>query len=492
MAQLNLFKNLPFDGEQVLPSFGGTTQQNAYFDNYADKLTLNVAFNKMGEPLLLSGTYDDLTEYGYGRIKVNNKWYYLIIDSAKVIESSKTELHYRIDSWTTYFYANNLFIKTAHLSRRKKSSRGIGVQPAKIDKWFCSNIWGMSWGNPTLLVSYIKNNKSEYTGISIDYAENLSGIALSLDVNPKDITGVWICPIDFNITQPMISQSKMPTIARTLPFTLESDGLTKYVFVDGVGNIIYTCEPRKAYGYVRMTLLMTMTTAKVEVELSDTSTFSQYDKSAINNGRFFIMCEPLDTVIDVYQQYAGTQRQADIDARRVQSQHAMVKGMTNTGMAGLSGGIQGAVMGNPLAGAGIGAVMNVATVGVNYALETKVLNNEIQGVTDTQYRLTQDELGTVGVSAYRYLRLMDPYVYSPIVNYPDIKLAKFVADNESIRNFHQDIETNGVYVDEIVPQSLMEFEGAMKGDIVLMGNAPMLNKQAIRDKLNYGVYFVRC
>ena len=232
--------------------------------------------------------------------------------------------------------------------------------------------------------------------------------------------------------------------------------------------------------------------AKVEVELSDTSAFSQNDKSAINNDRFFIMCEPLDTVIDAYQQYAGTQRQADIDARRVQSQHAMVKGMTNTGMAGLSGGMQGAVMGNPLAGAGIGAVMNVATVGANYALETKVLNNEIQGVTDTQYRLTQDELGTVGVSAYRYLRYLDPYGSSDIVNYPNIKLAKFIADNESIRNFSADIETNGVYVDEIVPQSLMEFEGPLKGDIVLLGNAPMLNKQAIRDKINYGVYFVRC
>ena len=170
----------------------------------------------------------------------------------------------------------------------------------------------------------------------------------------------------------------------------------------------------------------------------------------------------------------------------------MAKGMTNTGMAGLSGGMQGAVMGNPLAGAGIGAVMNVATVGINYALETKVLNNEIQAVTDKQYKLAQDELGTVGVSAYRYLRLMDPYIYSPLVHYPDIKLAKFVADNESIRNYNQDIETNGVYVDEIVPQSLIEFEGALKGDIVLMGNAPMLNKQAIRDKINYGVYFVRC
>ena len=77
---LELFQISNFDNKRILPVFKNGVNQNNYFLSHSTRYSIEVNFNKIGEPLVIKMGYDLATNYNYGRIKIGGYlWYYFSI-----------------------------------------------------------------------------------------------------------------------------------------------------------------------------------------------------------------------------------------------------------------------------------------------------------------------------------------------------------------------------------------------------------------------------
>lgn len=105
MTEVQLFKNCKIDNINRVSSFSTLQEQNNYYEGLivgGNGLKLEaINFQRLGDPMRINYKYDDIFEYCYGRIKLNDYWYYFSVNGLRVIQSEITEIGYRFDPWET-------------------------------------------------------------------------------------------------------------------------------------------------------------------------------------------------------------------------------------------------------------------------------------------------------------------------------------------------------------------------------------------------------
>ena len=515
---LELFQIPNFDNKRILPVFKNGVNQNNYFLSHSTRYSIEVNFNKIGEPLVIKMGYDLATNYNYGRIKIGGYlWYYFSIIDLTVNEHERTIIHYEVDYWNTFSEMNRINLGDGVVHRRfelyDNEYQNLPRQPFSPIKMNEPILQPITSGWSILLsLSQIKIGGTYQKGLTyfcIPYVgcEEVEGRAISFFnsyfIN-SDIVGAWLCP--FRITAPMMggwstanassgysgyytlgsmninASVLMPSINYSINIGgFQTNEMETSGFCDAYGNILWT-TPFKYYGLTscKMQIHMSAQTCQVEVIVRGNDS-----RSKVNNGSFTYCCPTIDVVLNNWSDYCARTREYEMQSRKLQNEQALVGAVTQAGAGAMTGALIGSavpVIGTAV-GAVAGAVTSVAVSGVQYAVNNSY-SPKFQNLEDERYKLTQDTLSLSGTSLLEYLKTM-VCVYA----------FKLQGDNYSVNRMLDDVGTFGYYVSETrngnaiisIFKSSSLTEGGLQMDMSISGTIPEAWKGKIAERFSNGV-----
>jgi hypothetical protein len=504
MNTLQLFKNLPFDNASNMPIFSSLTNQNDYMNNHAD-YTGSVDFNKIGDPIILSMSYDIAIDYSYGRVQFNNIWIYFSITDVSVNENNRTVFSYQIDAWNTGRYQKSFSLGRTQISRRKITNGKIPMQPIQPIDMTISNI-NEIFQNKTVffVLSQIKITKSEYS--SGPWFCCSSGVLTEGQwyhpftnegyFTVSDIVGAWIVPISYssvNWLSLSVTDSEdemkytnqsatissghstdlMPSGSLSFP-TIYSDDLHKGGFSDINGNILYIVPHGRSISSLSYYLRMSAVACQINIRFNNNT----YD--SISNEGFTFACYPMDVIIDSWADYCARYRDYEKQNRSLQNTQSLIGGATSgLAMGVMSGAIAGSMVApgiGTLAGAALGGmtsgISSLISAGVTNYYEPRIQQNE-----DKKYQLEQDTLSLSG-----------GYVTDVLVLSAGMFTFELLADQYTIDRYNNEISNNGHYVNETISNGeTMIIEQPLQCNPEILGNLPTNWKQQIVNRFMNGV-----
>lgn len=498
-ATLELFKNLPFDGVTSWPYFASATSQTSYFDSYADKITKSpIRYNKIGEPIVIEGSYDDLSEYPYGRIKTDTKWYYFTVTNLDVVGDNKISIDYVLDCWTTAYRPYALSVQACHVTKHTYtdgSYRGPqGISPVTL---IANRIWSNVANQPAILFSCVVQDQAtqkdelfygcmtaQLSGEVPLYVAEKGTWDETLGIQPSAIKNVWVLT-DVDIINGCISwghnsnyfndkayytrtSAQMPSYSFTHSF--KATDLINYQLVDGNGNTMWTAP-----------VGMSISSCTVNLEMSTNFAYLKYSfngESYENDVKGLSVKIPLTTVdflIDSYSEYASGFRQIEIEQKSMQNKQAVVSAFAGAGNQAAFGAIGGSSTG--AVGAVAGVTGAVAQTALTYYYEGKY-----QSLTDRQYHLTPDNLACVG----NVLRRILPYSGN------GDSIIEVTSDPYSLTRYDKKLSNYGYDVNEYFDSitDFMTVTGYYAFQSEVSGNALMDWKNAIASKFANGIRIV--
>ena len=354
-------------------------------------------------------------------------------------------------------------------------------------------------------------NNQDWQGLTIAEADDLP---TKLNIPSASIKGCWICPYpplsfsswttgdsELRITgvvdwkhygaRTWIEMSEVYSNLNTLnyPVDVETDETTYYTVCDGYGTPFLTTPYGINVKRVHVALDVGATEAYITVALSITSDYSpsligtQYQNRFINMGLMVNIPLPAVSITSssLSDYYASGQRDFDINNRRIAQEKQFWSGLAGVGGSAIGGGIAG---GMTKAGGGIGAVagagVGLAGVGIDFLVTGKT-DDDLQSATDQLYANQAGTLITIGNTGRNMLST------------GPIRLVKMVADSVSAGEIGDYISTQGYDV-EIPTSSVSGFipsSGPIQvKNLQITGSVPPLAKDAIKNKLENGVYVV--
>lgn len=248
------------------------------------------------------------------------------------------------------------------------------------------------------------------------------------------------------------------------------DDTHKWYFegLDGevLGEIPYGMHPQ----YYTARLVMSTTSCYIQYRLSEEDSnehiTSRYVDSAHGEGLCFtVPCTPLDLSSNAMSSYLYSgQREYDMNARNLESDHALVQGQLDMVNNGLMGVVAGAAVGGPAgiaAGVASAAVTELSLV-ANYAYEKGIYNKQIQELVDKQ---KSKQTNGILLSGSGWDWLFDGQIP---------RLALFVPDDYSLSVWNNYVAEYGYSVDEEVDdaEQFIYTEMQLKGPVMLDNITP--------------------
>lgn len=542
MVTVELFEGLPFNGSNKMSNFANATAQETYFSSIPEssKLTLtDVKFTKLGEPILLEKTIDELYPYTYGRMKLNestdayNNWYYFSIDHYEVERTNKTWVYFIIDYWETYRYShtagstNKLQLGRSRISRcsldlgcrimgafthqftkQKKISEIVGrPEEPTYEKWYNAiATYHVNSTNKDYLLSVVSTRRmSDLIGFNwsqVPLPTNMGGG----NVDPGNIMGYWFSPFEIQTLGAQIwaydNQNpqllsvyaiELSTFAFTredrilgsthneyeIDFPEQPNERSRIGVTDAMGNLVWMSDIGNYGPKIKMCLNVTMTTARWLCYIQRDGVYT--------NGEcmFTIPCEPMDLYSDAFVSYYTQQRPFVERQRQIQKDEAAMNGVSNIASSMSQGAMVG-MLGGPataLAGAVAGLVGSTVGVGLNY-MTADAFNKAYQRNEDAQARMQSDNLRFEGCGLSDY-----------VLGYTHPSFVEIEKDEVSWNSYVNDINSFGYFYDTEYPNtdnllagSVPEFKLTCSCEVE---NVPAVAERSIKNRLSAGVQFIR-
>lgn len=456
---LQLYKTLPFDNATRMPLFSSLASQNTYMNAHSDR-TVEVNFNKIGDPIIVQLPYEDAIAYSYGRISFGSKWVYFSITDVTVVQEGKVEISYKIDAWATGRYQYNVTLGRTQVTRRNLTGSHPKQPIEPIDMTVtAASLLLRGQRSIVFVLSQLKINPSEpYFDGPFYCVVQIPTSPLSYDITSawyspfttagyftlSDVLGAWYVPVDYGQFSTQWTEIVLGEIHMRytdghlaepqgkISFTpVYTDDLHTGVFTDEKGIILYIVpygrNASSAYWYLRITALV----CQMEIKFNDAV------NANVDNHGFTYVCKPIDVIIDAWSDYCSRSRQYEKDLRTLQNQKAVVSSLAGVGESGMQGAVAG---GLTKAGGPAGAVAGLG-ISVGSALLSYGINNyydpKFQGLEDAKYRQAQDTLSIAGDSLTDLILTQCPMI-----------AAELQADQYTITRYNNTIVNGGYFCNE--------------------------------------------
>lgn len=541
MVTVELFEGLPFNGSNKMSNFADATAQETYFSSIpaSSKMVLtDVKFTKLGEPILLEKTIDELYPYTYGRMKLNdstnayNNWYYFSIDHYEVERTNKTWVYFIIDYWETYRYShtvdstNKLQLGRSRISRcsldlgcrimgafthqytkqKKISDIDAGPESPVFPTWYNAIATYHDNANDKDYLVTLASTRRMSDLIGFNWSAIPSPGNLSQPFDPGNIMGIWFSPFpladvgvmiwndtgsgtNYNIA--VFSQElSLFAFVRENPqlswqnvwevdFPDQPSERSKIGITDALGNLVWVSDIGTYGPKIKLCLNVTMTTARW-------LGYIQRDNEYTNGECMFsIPCEPMDVFSNAFVSYYTQQRPFVERQRVIQKDEAAMNGVSNIASSMSQGAMVG-MLGGPataLAGAVAGLVGSTVGVGLNY-MTADSFNKAYQRNEDAQAKMQTDNLRFEGCGLMDYA-----------VGYTHPSFVEIEKDEESWNSYLNDLNSFGYFYDTEYPNtdnllagSTPEFKLTCSCEVE---NVPAVAERSIKNRLSAGVQFIR-
>ena len=521
---VKLFKNSKVDGITRLGYWTSKEAQFAYFDGLSNSKTFNVKSVKLGEPLKINDSLNNLLQYGYGYIDYGDGFrYFFSVGDLEFVTETLTEIHYTIDCYDTAIKQTNVNLKRATITRypEQLGNSRYPVKPIYYD--YSQRSHPIRYGVAFMFTP--KNKDKIYCGMFVnkpaqksnlafvgeigsgDWLKNLNYAVQLVDsgfeILASDIYVLNIVPIFGDLKTSFFTQ-KLPDIpigdyapyyhTTNAEFWITSDnyatnkmsiinfGNTKWDSIntdnkieshfairDMRGNVVFTADDDCKYDIQEMSVVYSSTS--IDLLLA-------YKRNDTENIYITIPGEISDVYSDTWLEYRYRQRQYDIELRNMQLEQQFVAGLASTGTGVLSGAMMGGMAG---LGAGVGAGLSIATGAIstvgNFVIGSYYGTRE-QNIIDRQVKATSDTLKQRGnnVSFFALLYLSGPCIE--------------IYDTTSLMEYENDYESNGYYCNFPVANFISYLKkGPVTADVEILGDIPIAWKEQIHDRLMRGVVF---
>ena len=426
-----------------MSNFANVTAQNAYYSGLT-KISYSARYNKIGDPFLVDDTITELAKYTYGRVLYKSMYWYFQVTDLYVIAEGITEVRYQLDAWETFRYQSSVTLGQGQISRMTKDDttylRKLRNPEFEPYSEFCTDInqsWGSGNHNPCIL-GIGRNNTSDFPRMvclkmvmnshnyalanTSTFAKYINDAMQSVDENWQ-LIGLWyssFCPdvefgawqstgknnvywikcdasepsttMDDYYTQMRITTSEVPADNKT-GLVLHNSPTSRIVCCDERGNVVWTL-PDCIYMDINHIAYLNMSMSSCQWEVFVTVTSGS--ETTIDN--FSIACEPLDFYNDSWYAYQSTQRQSDIDMRRLNTDSGFINTVTSAATGAASGAMLGA-LGGPIGAVGgaiLGAGASIAQGAINTMFQSTYVNPKEQEITDASYKKASDTLSLQG------------------------------------------------------------------------------------------------
>ena len=542
MVTVELFEGLPFNGGNKMSNFADATAQENYFSSIpatSKTVLTDVKFTKLGEPILLEKTIDELYPYTYGRMKLNdstnayNNWYYFSIDHYEVERTNKTWVYFIIDYWETYRYShtagstNKLQLGRSRISRcsldlgcrimgafthqftkQKKISEIVGrPEEPTYEKWY--NAIATYHDNATdkdyLLTLVSTRRMSDLIGFNWSQVPSPANPGTAT-IDPGSIMGFWFSPFEmkslgaqiwaYDVQNPLTmavfaEELNLFAFVRENPqlftdkneyeldFPAQPNERSSIGITDAMGNLVWMSDIGNYGPKFKMSLNVTMTTARWLCYIQRDGVYT--------NGEcmFTIPCEPMDLFSNAFVSYYTQQRPFVERQRQIQKDEAAMNGVANI-TSSMSQGAMVGMLGGPataVAGAIAGLVGSTVGVGLNY-MTADSFNKAYQRNEDAQARMQSDNLRFEGCGLSDYA-----------LGYTRPSFVEIEKDEESWNSYVNDLNSFGYFYDTEYPNtdnllagSVPEFKLTCSCEVE---NVPAVAERSIKNRLSAGVQFIR-
>ena len=499
-ATMELFKNLPFDGVTSWPYFASGQSQTSYFASYSDKIVKTpVRYSKIGQPIVIEGDYDSLSEYPYGRIKTSTKWYYFVVTNLDVVGDNKVSISYVLDCWTTAYRPYGLSVQACHVTKHTyndgsyRGPQGINPVSTIANKIATSAV---DYGSVAILFSVVVQegtvDKLMYGCMTTDSASSTVIYEAEegswdelLGVQPSTIKNVWVLS-DANIISYItthwvkdanhfkgkayyVPNSGIPANYSFSLNNLKSTDLVKYELVDAMGAVLWVAPIN--YTLSACTVYLEMSTNFAYLKYCFNGESYEHDVEGLS---VKIPLTTVDFLIDSYSEYASGYRAIEIEQKSMANKQALVSAFAGAGNQAAFGAIGGSTAG------AVGAVAGVAGAIAQSAL-TYYYEGKYQALTDRQYQNNPDTLACVGNPLRRY--------YSANAG---ICLMEVTSDSYSQTRYEKKLSNYGYDVNEYYDDisDFMKITGYYAFESEVKGNALMDWKNQIAGKFVSGMRMV--
>lgn len=515
-STVELFKGCKYDLQRNMSNFANLSAQNSYY-NSLTKLTKPARFNKIGEPMLASGSISDILDYEYGRIQYDGIYYYFQVDSIEQGAQEQAIIHYTVDAWETMRYQKNLTLGAGYVQRSSERGRTYAYPtpyaPVNLtnelyhplsDKYgsydvnvlffiyddtnnsgtwgwyFCDKDFDLATGRWAVkCIEGIKGKSvpglSDNIRILAGYISPFYDTYITTDYYTKCTDFIFVHTADDSAIQPGYPQVPVIWIDDFTAF--RNSQFIKYKVNDMRGCEVWRASDGIQYTEIYGILDMSMSMVSWQMR-------ANYNPNTGGGGTeiFYIPCEPLDIVNDAWDSYVNQRRAYDMQTRQVNSQQNLVSGLSSSV---IGGGIAGATAG-PV-GAVIGAVGGAISSIAGYVLDTAVFGPEEQRITDEMYQRAQDAINLSGggcsAVAWSFFRedLNEGRITCGIV--------KETWDTATQNLVNDDYDTFGYYT-ETATDNMENYvqDGPLKCDCVVKGCSLDFAMQ-VRSRLQNGVFF---
>ena len=509
-----------FDNNKYMSNFANKTAQNNYFSSHADlTLTDDCKFTKYEEPILLYKSFDELFNYKYGRIRIDDNgdnWVYFSIQKFVIETANKTWMNIDIDPWETFRYRTySLSLGRGRIIRsslNKSEKIMTALQPKfKNTKQLYDLRSGSYLYNNYCLVILIHNSQTNKDWIAVVKVTSLETlwnflsphcihyVANALNVTDDDVIGAWLSPfmIDTNnyvaggityswddhslgdlivkaeyydtflenISKGYQTQTKTLNTLWTSPDDEMTIGIT-----DLRDNLVWVSDNESSYNTV-----ITLSFAISYGSCGWNGYIKKDDNIQYSEGLFTIPCEILDYFSDAFISYNVQQRPFIERQRAIQREQALVNSIGNIGQTAVMGGIGGNPMGALAGGiiAGIGA-------GVDY-FATDYYNKEYQENEDRQAKAQTD---TLKVNGMAILDIIQGRTYCKIVS--------IESDAQTLAEYRADITAYGYFYNvEDYIENWVSTDAKLTVNTNEIESIPSAYVGNIQNRLAKGVIFIR-
>lgn len=483
----------------------------------------------------------------------SDKTFYGWIDSVEMLSDTAnapiTQVNWHVDLWRTYFAqaefgSGMVRRRTADTSAQppQQPSYRYMVPGAPISIYQNDGIW---WVIVALTVEDTTDNTVtvEYRLVPVSYASYTSGLYISggtvtagaamplrnifigdwdekWGIDPNRVISVFlspVCPTSFSGTGTSADPINMGIYwdAKGTSGSMYFTGWSSvYPFEDRWANItpVKTTDTERyeIRGFdgetvgilpweipvdrVNVRLVYSTTSAYVQIRFRPQGQGASYDYTLSHQYglTFNIPCWALDVTENTWSSYVySTQRQYDMEQRKLSTESNAVSGGLSIGASALTGAASGAMLGSAVPGIGtlvggvVGAIGGIVTGAIStiggYAYDTGYKNDEMQRMEDYAHANQADNI------------LLPGNGLDCIVNGCQLTMVAMTIDSYSATQYNNDIAIYGVKVCEPTADctTLINAGGPIQiQNLIVKGDIPPAAKVYIKQRIEQGVLII--
>lgn len=479
-----LFKDAKVDGITRLGNWTSKNQQDSYFSGLTKKTFDDVPTIRLGEPLRIGDSLNNLLPYNYGYMDFGDGFrYYFTVGDLAMLTEKMTSISYTIDVWDTAKTQTTMKVKRATITRYP-TKLGKTVNPYSSDYTIKTRISSNKAWN---IVALYRDSTTNTTKLLVDNAPNATSVAdgswLPSDFSATDVISAGIVPdswtstelvsLGFELVNGLYVKEGIPLLNCHAPFSgsLTNDGITWNEITDLRGNTVFTVP----YGTA-------LTWNGGVIDVSGTSILVRYILKDADNTQYQVTIpSEIPTVIaDSWNEYYIRQRSIDTETRNLQINQQLMSSLASSASGAVGGAVGGSMAG---IGAGVGAAAGVATGVIsaigNYAVSSYYSPKQ-QALIDKSYQNANDTITMCG-GASSWLYLLSA----------DVGVIKVTWDATIKATYESDVSNNGYYVNYVTDDfDSIITTGPIQATVEVTGGIPTAWKEQITSRFANGVVMV--